>query len=145
MQIYSNLKQILCGVNNQILFANREFNNFDQTTRKWTKTTYTTENLRNSLLNTYNLTNNLTDSLSNVNIDNYYASFPNFNDIHMYGVFKDIELNSDCCEFRIMGQLGRDAGQLVNLSSANKSLKTNINGGWFIYRMLAYMGRKTIL
>ena len=59
--------------------------------------------------------------------------------------FKDIELNSDCCEFRIMGQLGRDAGQLVKLSSANKSLKTNINGGWFIYRMLAYMGRKTIL
>lgn len=103
--IYFNIKHIRYGIDNANLLSNYEFHDFDHNTRKWTKTMFSADDIRKNLLTT----EKNESSLSLLNLNDLYKSYSNFKQIYMYDYLTKLELQSENCEFRIFGALGRDA------------------------------------
>ncbi len=112
------------------MLQSREFNNFDHNNRKWIKTTINDKKFKELLSSESNVVlSNLLDNTEFASTINY----PNFSDINLYNVIRNLCLGTNNVLFRILGSIGRDAGQVVNLDCQTAKFNTLVGGGWFIF------------
>lgn len=125
------------GIKAEQFLGNYDYHNYNQNNRSWSITKYN-YNIIDNIFNGYLLSKDkryqsIFPIKQEVQRNNLFYNFPNFNQRKMYKYLRQLQLTTNSIKFMVLGNITRDAGQYVKLKCTDQQQLPLYEGLWHIY------------